>query len=74
MAQATIQTQSVSDQPATHAAPAPVGQTCPFSAAEQQAFRDDDLSAARHVGLILFSILSAAVIGYTFICLWVASN
>jgi len=42
-----------------------------FSAAEKSAFRDEDWHAAAAISGIMVTILSAGLIGYVFIALWV---
>lgn len=53
------------------------GQCCntapaPFSAAETQAFRNEDAQTAKAILVLMLSIFALGLIGYSAVALWVA--
>jgi predicted lipid-binding transport protein (Tim44 family) len=60
-----------SPRPAPEAAPAGPAAAAPFRADETAAFHDEDWHAAAAISGIMVTILSAGLIGYVFIALWV---
>ncbi len=49
------------------------GDKCSFTAPERDEFRAEDVTAATHIAMILFSILGVALIAYVGIWWWVAA-